>query len=325
MGSVITDATPQAAQPAVRARSAGYRYKSGKVALQPTELTIEQGTIVGLIGPNGAGKSTLLKLIATALRPTLGTIDVLGTQSPAQVRKNLGYLPDEAALFDELSALEQLALIARIRHTRADPAALLAELGFDLADANNRSFTYSFGMRRKVALAQALIGDPRLLVLDEPTIGLDADARERAASALRTRATTGATGATGSTALLSTNDLAFAELVCDRVVLLNEGKLVLEGAPAQLLQDMRASASYRVQTAEKLVQIELPPGFAFEAVDVRTGIFRTATGGSLSELVSALDRVGNRVTSLEVHRADLSDVFRVATGLNWTPPSEAAE
>src|SRR5262245_42535491 len=115
MGPVITDAAPQPAQPAVQARMAGFRYKSGKVALHPIELTIEQGTIVGLIGPNGAGKSTLLKLIATALHPTPGTIDVLGTQSSAQVRKNLGYLPDEAALFDELTALEQLSLIARIR------------------------------------------------------------------------------------------------------------------------------------------------------------------------------------------------------------------
>jgi len=306
---------------------AGFRYKSGKVALHPIDLAIERGTIVGLIGPNGAGKSTLLKLIATALRPTQGAVDVLDSRSTAEVRKNLGYLPDEAALFEELSALEQLSLIARIRRTNADPAALLAELGFDPADARNRSFTYSFGMRRKVALAQALLGDPALIVLDEPTIGLDADARERAAGALRARASTARAGAGGatSTVVLSTNDLAFAELVCDRVVLLHEGKLVLEGAPAEILQDMRAAASYRVQTEDKFIPIDLPAGFTFETVDGRTGLFSTATGGSLSELVSALDRVGNRVTSLEVHRADLSDVFRAATGLNWSPPSEAAQ
>ena len=317
MGHLVTaEAGTTSSTAAVRVRRAGFRYKSGKVALQATELTIERGTIVGLIGPNGAGKSTLLKLIATALRPTQGAIEVLGSHAPAYVRKNLGYLPDEAALFEELTAREQLQLIARIRNVRPDVDALLAEVGFELADADNPSSTFSFGMRRKVALAQALIGDPGLIVLDEPTIGLDANARERAVSALRARASTGAA------VLLSTNDLAFAELTCDRVLLLHEGRIVLEGSPAELLRDLRASATYRVQTEDKLTPIDLPEGFTVTTVDARTALFRTDSGGSLSELVSALDRAGNRVNSLEVHRADLSDVFREATGLNWAPTPE---
>jgi ABC-type multidrug transport system ATPase subunit len=123
--------------------------------------------------------------------------------------------------------------------------------------------------------------------------------------------------------LLSTNDLAFAEGVCARVILLHEGRVILEGAPADLLRDHRASVTYRLQTVDELVPMDLPPGFSFTPVAARAGLFRTSTGGSLAELVSALERFGNRINALEVHRADLSDVFRAATGVAWTPASEA--
>ena len=305
---------------AVRARGLVFQYKNGKTALHSTDIEIGNGAVVGFIGPNGAGKSTLLKLIATALRPTAGHLEVLGAEGqPAIVRKQLGYMPDEAALFDELTGVEQLQLFAGIRRTDEPVLTVLAEVGLDGADARTRISSYSFGMRRKVALAQALLGKPRLLVLDEPTIGLDANARQQAGHALRARA------AENSAVVVSSNDLAFVEQFCDVVVLLHEGRIVLQGSPQDLLQDLRQAVSYRVQTDDTLQEISLPEGFTYTRVDERIAVFRTATGGSLTELVAALDRSGNRIHTLEVHRADLSDVFRAATGLSWTPAAGEAE
>lgn len=305
---------------AVRARDLVFHYMNGKTALHPTDIEIGNGAVVGFIGPNGAGKSTLLKLIATALRPTAGHLEVLGTErQPAMVRKQLGYMPDEAALFDELTGVEQMELFAGIRRTEEPVLTLLAEVGLGAADARARISSYSFGMRRKVALAQALVGKPRLLVLDEPTIGLDANARQQAGHALRARA------AENATVVISSNDLAFAEQFCDLVVLLHEGRIVLQGSPQDLLENLRQAVSYRVETDDALQEIALPEGFTFTRVDERIGVFRTASGGSLTALVAALERGGNRIHTLEVHRADLSDVFRAATGLSWTPVAREAE
>jgi ABC-type multidrug transport system ATPase subunit len=125
--------------------------------------------------------------------------------------------------------------------------------------------------------------------------------------------------------VVSSNDLAFVEQFCDVVVLLHEGRIVLQGSPQDLLQDLRQAISYRVQTDDTLQEIALPEGFTYTRVDERIAVFRTATGGSLTELVAALDRSGNRIHTLEVHRADLSDVFRAATGLSWTPAAGEAE
>ena len=304
----------------MQARGLAFQYKNGKTALHPLDLEVAAGTVLGLIGPNGAGKSTLLKLIATALRPTDGHLEVLGVSGqPAVVRKQLGYLPDEAALFDELTGVEQLQLFAGIRRTDEPVLTLLAEVGLDAADARARISSYSFGMRRKVALGQTLLGKPRLLVLDEPTIGLDASARQLAGGALRTRAEQGAA------VVVSSNDLPFVEQFCDQVVLLSEGRIVLQGSPRDLLQDFKQSVSYRVLTEDPFQEIALPEGFACTAVDERTALFQAAAGGSLTELVGALDRAGNRIVSLEVHRADLSDVVRAVTGLAWAPATREAE
>jgi ABC-type multidrug transport system ATPase subunit len=317
----VAPAAEQPAQstnvPVVLGRGVAFQYNKGKTALHPTDVSIYGGTVVGFIGPNGAGKSTLLKLLATALRPSGGHLEVFGVSgNPAQVRKQLGYLPDEAALFDELTGVEQLQLIAAIRRSDEPVLTLLAELGLNADDAHARISTYSFGMRRKVALAQALIGKPRLLVLDEPTIGLDASARQQAGVALRSRAEQGAA------AVLSSNDLAFVEQFCDQVVLLHEGRIVLQGSPAELLQDLRQTLAYRVEMEDTLVEPQLPEGILYTAVDSRTGVFRAATGVSLTELVGALDRAGNRIHALEERRADLSDVFQAATGLTWAPQKE---
>jgi ABC-type multidrug transport system ATPase subunit len=321
VGSVAPAAEQPAQEthvPIIQARGVSFQYSKEKTALQPTDLTIVGGTVVGFIGPNGAGKSTLLKLIATALRPSSGQLEVFGgSGQPALVRKRLGYLPDEAALFDELTGAEQLQMIAAIRRSDEPVLTLLAELGLEAADAHTRISSYSFGMRRKVALAQALIGKPRLLVLDEPTIGLDASARQRAGVALRNRAQQGAT------AIISSNDLGFVEQFCDQVILLNEGRTVLQGSPTELLQDLRQAVAYRVEMEETLVEPVLPPGFAYTPVDSRTGIFRATTGVWLTELIGALDRAGNRIHALEVRRADLSDVFQSVTGLTWTPQKRA--
>lgn len=204
-------------------------------ALEALHLEIADGEVLGLLGPNGAGKTTLMRLLMGLLLPSSGSARILGMDCFADrtvLKRQIGYLPDTPYFYDYLTGRELLRFMADVHGLQRGPSEqrterLLAEL--QLADAANDFVTnYSLGMKKKMALAMALVHEPRILILDEPTTGLDPLASQHIRQFLRAYADG------GRTVLLSTHWLDLAESSCDRVVILHRGRLVASGPPAEL-------------------------------------------------------------------------------------------
>ena len=219
---------------AIEIKDVQYRY-GDHTAVDRLTLTIEEGEFFALLGPNGAGKTTLLNMLMTVTHPSAGHITIMGHDAvthTAQVRRTLGVVFQDPALDDRLTAAENLQIHAVLYSLpRADRAAAVARAieWASLANAGNKPVrSFSGGMKRRLELARALMHEPRILLLDEPTIGLDPQGRrhlwERIAS-LRQR---------GMTVLMTTHNLAEAEM-CDRVGIIDGGRLVAAGAPRDLI------------------------------------------------------------------------------------------
>jgi ABC-type multidrug transport system ATPase subunit len=203
------------------------------VALDAVSLEVPEGCVFGLIGPNGAGKSTLVDVITDVLRPTSGRATVLGLdvrRSGAAVRARIGVVPQETALYDELTVEQNLRFAADLYGVRRPAESIARSLGVVGLTERRRDVvrTLSGGMRRRAAIARALIHDPALLILDEPTLGVDVEARHQIWMEVR------ALRAQGRTVVLTTNYLDEAEALCDRLAILRAGRLVAEDTPAAL-------------------------------------------------------------------------------------------
>lgn len=202
-------------------------------AVQQVTFQVQPGEFVGLVGPNGAGKSTTIKMLTGQLLPTSGSIRVAGVDvatQPNEARAHIGYVPEEPTLYEYLSAREMVAFAAEIRGGgQVDEALALAGLG---GDADRLIREYSQGMRRRTALAAAMVAKPALLVLDEALNGLDPPSAARVVSALR------AACDAGQAVLLSTHVLDTLERIADRVVMLKDG-LVRADVPAGELDAVR--------------------------------------------------------------------------------------
>ena len=211
--------------------------------LDEVDLAVPAGQIFALLGPNGAGKTTLIRILATLLRPDAGTATVAGRDllaDPVGVRRAISLTGQYAAVDDMLTGEENLRMMARLRHlgpreARDRAARLLTE--FDLADASRRLVkTYSGGMRRRLDLAISMVVRPELLFLDEPTTGLDPRSRDQLWSVVQRLA------ADGVTVLLTTQYLAEAEQLADRIALLHQGRIVAEGTADQLKSAVGAAS-----------------------------------------------------------------------------------
>jgi ABC-2 type transport system ATP-binding protein len=218
--------------PAIRVRGITKSYKALAV-LKGVDLDVAPGSIVALLGSNGAGKTTLVKILATLLKPDGGTAEVGGADvvaSPRTVRETISLTGQFAAVDEVLSGRENLVLVARLRHLK-DPGRVADELldRFSLADAGGRKVgTYSGGMRRRLDIAMSLIGSPRVVFLDEPTTGLDPEARLEVWDAVQRLA------ASGTTVLLTTQYLDEAEQLADRIAILHEGRIIVDGTLEEL-------------------------------------------------------------------------------------------
>jgi ABC-2 type transport system ATP-binding protein len=230
--------------PAVECRDLVYAFGDVR-AVNEVSFRVEAGGVFGLLGPNGAGKTTTIRMLTTLLRPVAGTAEVFGLdthRSRMRVRRMLGYVPQQLSIDGQLTGYENVWLFTRLydvprRERRSRAEAALAEMG--LADVADRiAGTYSGGMIRRLELAQALVNRPRLLVLDEPTIGLDPMARRsvwRRVEQLRVE--------TGMTVLLTTHYMEEADALCDRVALMHRGRIRAMGAPSELKGQLGPDAS----------------------------------------------------------------------------------
>jgi len=283
-------------------------------AVDDVSFTVREGEIVGFLGPNGAGKTTTLRILAGIFPPTSGTVRVAGRDpllEPLACRRAVGYFPENAPYYPDLRVREWLALVARWKQVpragrgeavaRAMEACGLGEM------AQRRVGTLSKGYRQRVGLAQALCGDPPILILDEPTIGLDpaqvVDIRERVAALRGQR-----------TVLFSSHILPEVEALCERVVVIARGRLVGEGTPAELSR--RLGARQRV-----LVRVDAPAAAARATLGALPGVERVVEEGGAFELeaggeVDLVARAGEAVAhagwtlrELRQEALDLEDVF----------------
>ncbi|NLE05402.1 MAG: ABC transporter ATP-binding protein [Crenarchaeota archaeon] len=202
-------------------------------ALDQINFRICPGEIFGLIGPNGAGKTTTLRIISTLIKPTSGTVTIFGTNVVNQAdeaRKIISYLPEESGIYRNLSGLEYLQFMARFsavdQKEALNEAISISNLGDRLKD---RAKTYSKGMKRKLLLARALMTKPKLAILDEPASGLDVMAAYNIRKIIKTYVKEN-----NVTVLLSSHNMLEVEFLCDKVALVNKGKIILEGSPQEL-------------------------------------------------------------------------------------------
>jgi ABC-2 type transport system ATP-binding protein len=226
-------------------------------ALDGLSFAVGAGEVVGLLGPNGAGKTTTLSVLATLRTPTAGTAIVAGhavDREPAAARRAVGLVPQSVALYPTLTARENLRFFARLLGLRQRDAAAAVAQAFELAGLAERAddivATFSGGMQRRLNLACALLHRPRVLLLDEPTVGVDPQSRERILAAVLAQA------AGGSAVLYSTHYMEEAERLCDRVVLIDHGRAVAAGPPATLVRQTARSIRLAVVTRHAL-----PPGW----------------------------------------------------------------
>ncbi|MUV57771.1 ABC transporter ATP-binding protein [Halogeometricum sp. CBA1124] len=199
-------------------------------AVESLDLTVERGETYGFLGPNGAGKSTTIGLLLDYLRPTSGTVRVLGNDPQndvVELHDRTGVLPDRFGLYEDRTARQHVAFVAETKRVNDDPEALLERVG--LGDAvDDDAGDFSSGMEQRLALAMALVGEPELLVLDEPFSGLDPHGVRRVREIVHEE------NERGATVFFSSHVLGQVELVCDRIGVLHEGQLVAEGTLAEL-------------------------------------------------------------------------------------------
>jgi ABC-2 type transport system ATP-binding protein len=232
------------AVPAVRCR--GIHYNFGETAaVDGVDLDVDAGTIFGLLGPNGAGKTTVIRMITTLLNTKIGSIEVFGVdvaRHKLEVRRLIGYVPQQPSADADLTARENVNLFARLfdvprQERRRVVGSALAAVGLsDVAD--RRAKALSGGMVRRLELAQALVSAPRLLVLDEPTIGLDPIGRAAVWARIRE-----VRASTGMTVLVTTHYMDEADQHCDRIAMMHGGRIHGLGTPAELKKGLGPEAT----------------------------------------------------------------------------------
>jgi ABC-2 type transport system ATP-binding protein len=289
-------------------------------ALDGISLEVESGTIFGLLGPNGAGKTTAIRILTTVLRQDKGTAHVLGFDtltSAKEVRKRIGLAGQFAAVDENLTGAENLWMVGRLNHmSKADVRDRSQELlgQFDLVHAADRPLkTYSGGMRRRLDVAAALLARPRVLFLDEPTTGLDPASRVGVWEMIEHLV------AGGTTVLLTTQYLEEADRLCDKLVVIDHGRVIAEGTPTSLKAQLGATVLELGladdETARKAGEAlrgiaGKDPIIDGNVVDVNVDEGPRIVG----EALRILEAQGLVLTSLALREPSLDDVFLALTG-----------
>jgi len=291
-------------------------------ALDGLELSAEQGAILAVLGPNGAGKTTFVRCIATLLQPDAGTLRVFGhdvVREPLAVQSSIGLAGQFAAVEPTMTGRENLQMVARLfgqdrASARANSTRVLGQLGL-ADDADRLVRTYSGGMRRKLDLGASLVGAPRLLLLDEPTTGLDPRSRIDLWDAIRQLVDQ------GTNLLLTTQYLDEADRLADQIVIIDHGKAIAHGTPAQLKQRTgRNVVEVHVRDRGDLAEVAqalTAIGDGQVQVDEPTRRISVVVAGGTEQLTRALARLEQRAITLEevaLRQPRLDEVFLALTG-----------
>ncbi len=291
-------------------------------ALNGVDLTATRGKVLGLLGPNGAGKTTLVRILTTLLNPDSGIVQVNGIDvisNPDKVRKIIGLAGQYPAVDEQLTGRENLTMVGQLYHfhhkeAKARARELLAR--FNLEDAADRTVkTYSGGMRRRLDLATSIVARPEILFLDEPTTGLDPRTRMDLWQLIKDLIND------GTTLLLTTQYLEEADVLADRIVLIDDGRVVAQGTSDELKSQMASDMlELRVENLADLARASVavtPIGSDQPKVDQETGLIILPVQDGAQSLVAAvraLDGENIRIADLSLRRPSLDDVFLSLTG-----------
>ncbi len=294
--------------PILEAKNLTKRYGS-TIALDSVDFEVEEG-ITGLLGPNGAGKSTAIKLFLGLLKPTSGSAEVMGRQpySSIEIRGRLGYMPEHDCLPDAINSSEFLSHMAQVSglppsHARTRAADVLRHVGLD-EERYRPIGEYSTGMKQRVKLAQALVHDPTIVMLDEPTAGLDPGGREEMLDLIRR------TGREfGISLLLSSHLMGEVERTCDRIVVLEGGRITQAGAVAQFTQETQTLFLEVDDNLDELMEALAKHGIQAE-LDGASVVVQDVTEEQYDDIRDALVDADSRLRRLAPRRGSLSDIFR---------------
>ncbi len=291
-----------------------------RVAVDGVSFAIAEGECYGLLGPNGAGKTTTISLLCGLLAPDAGEVLVAGaalTPRTIAPKAAIGYVPQEVALYPELTARENLVFFGRIYGLRGARLRARAAWGLELAGLTDRADdkvdSFSGGMKRRLNIAAGLLHEPRLLVLDEPTVGVDPQSRNAILE------TVAQLSAEGLSVLYTSHYMEEVERLCDRVGIIDEGRLVAEGARHDLVAAIGQADRVEVAVdgqADPLVRAYRDLDNVLDATAVPGGIALNAVGGArlLPALVATAGSLGATLTSVEVTEPNLEAVFLHLTG-----------
>ncbi len=318
MGKDISSSRPAGQAPlrgpVIKTRDLTKRY-GDMVAVDGLDLTVDQGEVFGVLGPNGSGKTTTILMLLGLTEPTQGTVRVLDLdpmRQPLGVKARVGYLPDQIGFYNELTARENLIYTAKLNGLRRDEAyqridEALQQMG--LADVADRQVaTFSHGMRQRLAVGETLIKRPQLIIMDEPTQGLDPEATREFLEIIRELK------AQGITILLSSHLLYQVQAICDRVGLFYRGRMVLEGKVKELAQRVLGGA-YRVHLEAE------GPGQALEAALRRlpgvvnvtrsdTRVYQLEASRDVrTETALAVAAAGGQLLSLNFEQPSLDEIY----------------
>ena len=298
-------------------------YEGKVAAVEDVSFQVSPGEVFGLLGPNGAGKTTTLRVLITVLRPTGGSARVLGmdvVERATEVRQAIGYVPQERAIDRFLTGREHLQLLASLYHIPKAQALARIEAVLKLVNleqkADEVARNYSGGMKRKLDIACGLIPDPRVLFMDEPTLGLDVESRLKIWEHIRQLK------ARGITVLLTTNYLDEADQLCDRIAIIDGGRVKAIGSPNELKSGLGGDIVTLTLAAADLDKVE---GLA-QAVKGQAGVKAVSTKqnvldirvaspeAALPAILGAVTARGCRLEFVDYHRPRLDDVFLAHTG-----------
>lgn len=284
-------------------------------AVDGLDLAVRRGEVYGLLGPNGSGKTTTILMLLGLTEPTAGTVQVVGfdpARQPLSVKSRAGYMPDEVGFYDELTARENLAYIARLNGIpRAEAgeriAAALARVGLSEV-ADKRVGAFSRGMRQRLGVADVLLKQPQLIIMDEPTQGLDPEGAREFLQII------GDLSRDGITILLSSHLLHQVQAVCDRVGLFHRGRKVLEGSVEELARQVlngayRVGVEARGDPAAILAALRAMPGAVEVTQPGREHYELRASSDLRAEAAEAVVKAGGRLLSLAVETPNLDDIY----------------